>query len=122
MNQPDLNLDLCTIEAFGRMCVLPDEVVAEPEHCRYLPARSAVVRIGGKRACRCVEARELDDGREVLAIEWVTRAVKCLILSVWASGELSPFWRASVGEIFWLILVLLRLSTISLWTVVVCAG
>ena len=29
MSQPDLNLDLCTIEAFGGMCVLPDEVVAE---------------------------------------------------------------------------------------------
>ncbi|KES24211.1 MULTISPECIES: hypothetical protein [unclassified Pseudomonas] len=29
MNQPDLNLGLCTVEAFGRMCVLPDEVVAE---------------------------------------------------------------------------------------------
>ena len=40
MNQPDLNLDLCTIEAFGRMCVLPDEVVAEWIEAGVLPSRS----------------------------------------------------------------------------------
>jgi len=40
MNQPDLNLDLCTIEAFGRMCVLPDEVVAEWIEAGALPSRS----------------------------------------------------------------------------------
>jgi len=40
MNQPDLNLDLCTIEAFGRMCVLPDEVVAEWIEIGVLPSRS----------------------------------------------------------------------------------
>ncbi|WP_116425890.1 hypothetical protein [Pseudomonas citronellolis] len=40
MNQPDLNLDLCTIEAFGRMCVLTDEVVAEWIGAGVLPSRS----------------------------------------------------------------------------------
>ncbi|MBB1610534.1 MULTISPECIES: hypothetical protein [unclassified Pseudomonas] len=40
MNQPDLNLDLCTIEAFGGMCVLPDEVVAEWIEAGVLPSRS----------------------------------------------------------------------------------
>lgn len=40
MNQPDMNLDLCTIEAFGRMCVLPDEVVAEWIEAGVLPSRS----------------------------------------------------------------------------------
>ncbi|TGC25398.1 hypothetical protein CW310_20760 [Pseudomonas citronellolis] len=40
MNQPDLNLDLCTIEAFGRMCVLPDAVVAEWIEAGVLPNRS----------------------------------------------------------------------------------
>lgn len=40
MNQPDLNLDLCTIKAFGGMCVLPDEVVAEWIEAGVLPSRS----------------------------------------------------------------------------------
>lgn len=40
MNQPDLNLGLCTVEAFGRMCVLPDEVVAEWIGTGVLPSRS----------------------------------------------------------------------------------
>ncbi|MDN6874488.1 hypothetical protein QO209_18755 [Pseudomonas citronellolis] len=40
MRQPDLNLDLCTIEAFGGMCVLPDEVVAEWIEAGVLPSRT----------------------------------------------------------------------------------
>lgn len=40
MNQLDLNLDLCTVEAFGRMCVLSDDVVAEWIGAGVLPSRS----------------------------------------------------------------------------------
>ncbi|PWU29609.1 MULTISPECIES: hypothetical protein [unclassified Pseudomonas] len=40
MTRPDLHLNLCTIEAFGRMCVLPIGVVAEWIEAGALPSRT----------------------------------------------------------------------------------
>lgn len=40
MDQPDLNLDLCTIDVFASLCALPVEVVAEWVEASALPSRS----------------------------------------------------------------------------------